>query len=176
VGVRWDLLFADLVAQLDAADGQADAHALADLTRAEQATVALADRLRASVAGRTLAVRLADGSRLSGQVRDVAADWVLLGEGARRHVVPLSALTLVEGLAPHAVPAPPGTGAGRGLPAVLRALMRDRAVIGVRTLAGEVTGRVARVGKDHLEIAATSGGLRGSHVVPFSALVCVSET
>ncbi|MHA7134582.1 hypothetical protein [Oerskovia turbata] len=172
--MRWDLLFADLVAQLDAADREAADHELADLTRAEQSTILLADRLRTSVAGRPVTVRLTDGSRLTGQVAGVAADWVLLGERARRHVVPLRAMTLVDGLTPHAVPGPTGTGAGRGLPALLRALMRDRAVVRVRTLAGEVVGRVARVGKDHLDVAAAEG--LGAHVVPYSALVCVSET
>lgn len=174
--MRWDLLFADLVAQLDAGDAQADAHVLADLTRAEQATISLADRLRASTHGAPVGVRLADGSRLTGQVRAVAADWFLVGDGARRHVVPLPAVTVIDGLAAHAVPGPAGPGAGRGLPALLRTLMRDRAVVRVRTLVGELDGRVARVGKDHLDLLATSGGARASHVVPFTALVCVSET
>lgn len=176
MGVRWDLLFADLVAQLDAGDAQADAHVLADLTRAEQATITLGDRLRASVLGPPLGVRLTDGSRLTGQVRAVASDWFLLEDGNRRHVVPLLAATVIDGLATHAVRGPSGTGAGRGLPALLRTLMRDRAVVHVRTLAGELDGRVARVGKDHLDLLATSGGARASHIVPFVALVCVSET
>jgi hypothetical protein len=176
VGVRWDLLFADLEAQLDAADAQADAHVLADLTRAEQATISLADRLRGSIEGRPLGVRLVDGAHLTGQVRAVADDWFMLAEGGRRHVVPLLAVTVFDGLTAHAVPAPSGTGAGRGLPALLRALMRDRAVVRVRTLAGEVDGRVGRVGKDHLDVTDTGGGMRSSRVVPFGALLCVSES
>ncbi|WP_030150000.1 hypothetical protein [Oerskovia turbata] len=174
--MRWDLLFADLEAQLDAADVQAEAHVLGDLTRAEQATISLADRLRGSIGGHPVGVRLVDGSHLTGQVRTVAADWFLLEDGKRRHVVPLLATTVFDGLTAHAVPAPSGTGAGRGLPTLLRALMRDRAVVRVRTLAGEVDGRVARVGKDHLDVMDTAGGTRSSRVVPFAALLCVSES
>ncbi|MFF3063256.1 hypothetical protein ACFVQ3_01750 [Oerskovia sp. NPDC057915] len=173
--MRWDLLFADLEAQLDAADVQADAHVLADLTRAEQATISLADRLRGSIEGRPVGVRLTDGSHVTGQVRAVGADWFLLGDGSRRHVVPLLAVMVLDGLTAHAVPGPSGSGAGRGLPSLLRALMRDRAVVRVRTPGGEVDGRVARVGKDHLDVMGTEGGARSSRVVPFAALVCVSE-
>lgn len=175
MGVRWDLLFADLVAQLDAADLPADAHALADLTRAEQATVHLTDRLRASL-GRQVGLGLLDGSRLTGSVRDVGVDWLLVGEGVRQHAVPLQAITTLDGLSQHAVPAPAGTRAGRGLPTLLRALMRDRVVVQVHTLAGQAVGRVGRVGKDHVDVELVAGGARASQVVPFSALVCVSET
>jgi hypothetical protein len=173
-GVRWDLLFADLVAQLDAADVLADAHAVADLTRAEQATTLLTDRLRAVTNTHPVTVRLADGTCLTARVAAVGTDWVLFADAARRHLVPLLAVTMVDGLTRHAVPAPTGTGAGRGMPAVLRALMRDRSVVQVRTLAGELVGRVARVGKDHLDVSDVDG--RGVRIVPYTALVCVNET
>jgi hypothetical protein len=173
-GVRWDQLFADLVAQLDAVDAQNDMHALADLTRAEQATTLLTDRLRAVAHAHLVTVTLTDGTRLTARVAVVGPEWILIADAARRHLVPLVAVTTVEGLTPHTVPAPTGTGAGRGMPAALRALMRDRAVVRVRTLAGEVVGRVARVGKDHLDVSDAHGP--GAYVVPYSALVCLSET
>lgn len=179
--VRWDLLFADLAAQLDAAEAADGMQTIAELTRAEQATVLLTDRLRAA-AGTLLDLHLVDGHRLAAEVRDVAPDWVLLAERSRQHVVPQTAIASISGLTHHALAPTSRAEAGRSLGAVLRALMRDRAPVRVRTRSGQVDGRIARVGKDHLDVeeprhdqgsarTATSGRL-----VPFSALVCVSET
>src|SRR6478735_7614549 len=71
VGMRWETLFADMEAQLAAAD------------RAERATVHLADRLRESV-GRSQRVRIAGGEPLEGDLVDVADQWLLLAQGAER--------------------------------------------------------------------------------------------
>lgn len=173
--VRWDLLFADLVAQLDAADVQADAHALADLTRAERATVSLADRLRAS-RGWPVALELVDGSRVNGEVREVGVEWVLIDERPWQHLVPLRATTVVAGLSSHAVPEPSGSRAGLGLPSALRVLMRDRGTVHVRTVSCRVVGRIARVGKDHIDVEELELGSRSGRTVPFGALVSVSGT
>ncbi|KRC34137.1 hypothetical protein ASE15_13155 [Oerskovia sp. Root22] len=178
--VRWDLLFADLAAQLDAAEAADGVQTIAELTRAEQGTILLTDRLRAAV-GALLDLHLVDGHRLAAEVRDVAPEWVLLAERSRQHVVPLTAIASIHGLTRHAVAPTSRTEAGRSLGAALRALMRDRAPVRVRTRSGQVDGRVARVGRDHLDVEELSHeqpgrAARTGRLVPFSALVCVSET
>ncbi|MFD6164849.1 hypothetical protein ACFWFR_06645 [Oerskovia sp. NPDC060287] len=179
--MRWDLLFADLAAQLDAAEVADGMQAVAELTRAEQATILLTDRLRAAVGG-PVDLHLADGHRLAAEVRDVAPEWVLLAERSRQHVVPLTAIASISGLTRNALTPASHAEVGRSLGAVLRALMRDRAPVRVRTTSGQLDGRIARVGRDHLDIeelrhdqgpGRTAGPGR---IVPFTALVCVSET
>src|SRR5665647_2944298 len=51
VRMRWAALFADMELQLDAADARGRDQTVADLTRAERASVRLADRVRACVGG-----------------------------------------------------------------------------------------------------------------------------
>src|SRR5215207_1477465 len=90
---RWELLFADLEAQAAAQDA-AEADALvSELTRAEHATMTLADRFRAGV-GAGVMLELLDGAPLRGVVREVADEWTLLQgvrpEPASQHLVPLA--------------------------------------------------------------------------------------
>lgn len=165
---RWARLFGDLEAELAAALA-VDDEAVADLTRAERASVTFADRLRGAV-GTPVTVVLADGERLAGTVADGAETWVLLVGGGRQHLVPLAAVATCSGAGVRAVP-----GARRdvlGLGTVLRALSRDRARVLVRARGATVVGRVGRVGRDHLDVEADDG--RGPQVVPFSALLAVT--
>nr|BFF18555.1 hypothetical protein GCM10025730_20760 [Promicromonospora thailandica] len=75
--VRWAALFGDLEAQADA-QSAAELDALVpELTRAEHATMTLADRFRA-VIGSGVTVELLDGEPLRGVVREAADEWVLL--------------------------------------------------------------------------------------------------
>ena len=55
----------------------------------------------------------------------------------------------------------------------MRTLQRDRARVAVRTLSGVSAGRIARVGRDHLDVDLLDG--RGARLVPFPALLVVSE-
>lgn len=173
--VRWAALFGDLEAQADA-QSAAELDALVpELTRAEHATMTLADRFRA-VIGSGVTVELLDGEPLRGVVREAADEWVLLQgvrpEPAGRHVVPLGAVAGVQGLARQAAPAASRRDAV-GLGTLLRALQRDRVRVAVRTLRGAVTGRVARVGRDHLDVDVLDIG--STRLVPFAALLVVSE-
>lgn len=176
--VRWEALFADLSAQLEAASVAQREADVADLTRAERATVALADRVRAA-SGARLAVTLLGGERLEGQVLDAAPTWVLLasGPGGAEAVVPLAAVAVVDGLRPAAAPRPGAVLSRLGLGHVLRAVARDRAVVRVLTTGGTVVGRVDSVGADHLDVAlvhADSGRPTGTtRAVGFAALLAV---
>lgn len=172
---RWDALFGDLEAQARA-QSAAEADALvSELTRAEHATMTLADRFRAAV-GAAVTVELLDGAPLRGVVREAADEWVLLQgvrpEPAGRHLVPLGAVAGVHGLGRQAASATSRRDA-LGLGPALRTLQRDRVRVTVRTLGGTVSGRVARVGRDHLDVDVLDD--RGVRLVPFSALLVVSE-
>ena len=173
VPMRWDALFDDLAAQLAAAQSQDRVAAVADLTRAEHATVSLAERLRAAPGVVTLDLR--DASAVTGEVREVAQEWTLLADGRRQHLVPLDAVVAVRGLGRHADPPRSSRSATLGLGHALRALQRDRRPVQVRTAAGSCSGWVARVGKDHLDLEPSPGSAHGARVVPWSAVVCVSE-
>ncbi|MFI6426151.1 hypothetical protein [Promicromonospora sp. NPDC050880] len=172
---RWAALFGDLEAQARARSA-AEADALVpELTRAEHATMKVADRFRAVVGG-AVTVELLDGTPLRGVVREVADEWVLL-QGVRpeptgQHLVPLGAVVGVLGLARQAASATSRRDA-LGLGPALRTLQRDRVRVTVRTLGGTVSGRVARVGRDHLDVDLLDD--RGARLVPFSALLVVSE-
>jgi len=173
---RWELLFADLEAQLVAHEVAERGDAVAELTRAEHAAIPLADRWRAAL-GAPVTVELADGERVAGVVRRAAASWVLLdGRGASgqvEHLVPLAAVASVVGLGRQAVPSTARTDA-LGLGTVLRRLQRDRARVVVRTRAGQAVGRLARIGADHLDLDETEAAPR-PRVVPFTALLRVSQ-
>ncbi len=176
--VRWENLFADLEARLEAAE-RADLLAdVPELTRGELGGVGLGDRMRAAL-GAGVTLDLSGGARVTGTVVDVDAAWVLVADGPRRHLVPVAALAAVGGLG-RSVAAPAGGVARRlGLGAALRALARDRALVRVVHRSGQVRGRIDAVGADHLEVAAA--GLdddrpSGARVlVPFAALEVISS-
>ena len=174
---RWELLFADLEAQLAAHQEAARDGEVAELTRAEHASITLADRLRA-VMGGSVTLELHDGETIQGTLRRVAASWLLLeGRGASgrtEHLVPLASICAVTGLSRHAVPSVTRTD-GLGLGTVLRELQRDRARVVVRTSGGHAAGRLARVGQDHLDLEETDRAPVRTRTVPFAALLRVSQ-
>ena len=175
--MRWDALFADMELQLDAVDGRGRAQDVADLTRAERASVHLGDRVRGSLF-REIGAVLMDGTRVVGAVRDVGPVWVLLVDGNREHLVPLGAVATVVALGELSAP-PEGAVLRRlGLGHALRAVARDRRLVDVVTMAGTVTGRLDGVGADHVDVALVhpdSGRPTGElQVVPFAALLLVT--
>lgn len=161
--VRWDELFADLEAQLVAARADEARAELSELVRAERATVQLADRLRAT-RGRPVRLHVGDlpgdpDAVVGGVLTEVGAGWVLVLEpGSRQALVPLVGVEVVEGLAPHVSPAAGEVERRLGLGVALRALGRDRVEVRVHTRGRAVTGRIDRVGADHLDLAPDRGG------------------
>jgi hypothetical protein len=171
-------LFADLEAQLDAAVVAEREGAVAELTRAEQASVTLADRLRAAV-GQSVRAELRDGDVVEGRLAHAAHEWFQIDArtAPRRvqHLVPTAAVATFAGLGSRAEPSTARTDA-LGLGTALRALQRDRSRVQVRTDAGTVVGRIDRVGRDHLDLTAVEGARGTVRVVPFVALLRVSES
>lgn len=174
--MRWQRLFADLEAQAEAEERLDGAARTADLQRAEMAAIMQADRLRGA-RGSVVALALQDGTRLAGVLAEVADEWLLLDVAGREVVVPGAAVDAVDGL-PARARQDGGVAARLGLGHVLRGLARDRAVVVVRTRGGAFSGRIARVGRDHLDVeAAGVGDARapaGSSSVRFAAVLSVS--
>jgi hypothetical protein len=182
--MRWDHLLADLEAQGHAADDAALDTEVADRTRLERGRLGVADRLRAQ---RDAQVRLQvrGAGQLTGTVRDVGPDWVLLADPHvpdRETVVALGALDVLT--LPSDASAPDGSGRtarSQDLAWVLGRLARDRA--GVRILLREgaaVGGTVDRVGTDHVDVALHDGDVlrrgdqvRGRAVVSLAAIAAV---
>lgn len=171
---RWDGLFADMEAQLAAVRAAELVAEVADRTRAELATVALADRLRAHV-GSALTVRTSIGTAITGELVDVAAQWLLLGERGWQCLVPITAVDDVAGLGLHVAAPEPAVLRALGLGHALRALARDRVVVRLVTRSGDLRGRLQRVGADFVEVTADTGerrpGRPETRTVPFGALV-----
>ncbi len=178
--VRWDRLFDDLEAQLDAADAADLAGEVQERTRIERGHVVLADRLDAW-RGQALTVHLAGGCRLDGPLLDAAAEWLVLG-GVAPTLVVLDAITGLSGLGSAAA----GTGRDSvrrrySLVAVLRAVARDRSPVRAGLVDGTVlTGTVDAVAADHLDLAEHAGdeprrpaAVRGVRAVPLRALATV---
>jgi hypothetical protein len=168
--MRWESLFADMEAQLAAArlaDVRAD---VAELARAERASITLAARARSS-AGRQVRVLVGGSDVVEGELIDAAPQWLLLATSpARRALVPLRAAVAVDGLAPHAAPYAGSVESRLGLGHALRALARDRVAVRVRTGDVDLTGRIERVGADHLDLAEVDGARRGAWAVAFATL------
>jgi hypothetical protein len=180
--MRWDRLFDDLQAQLDA-DGQRELDLeVSDRTRRERAQVGMHERL---IAHRGLGVelRLAAGVLVSGSIADAGSDWLLVHErGDRGSLVPFGAIVAINGLgARAAVGAGTATAKRFGLGYALRGLSRDRAVVSLTDIAGSVTtGTVDAVGADALDlsehpsdVARRAENIVARRVVPFTAIVVV---
>lgn len=176
--MRWDELFGDLESQWQAQvrrdlDGE-----VADRTRRERATIALADRLAAHH-GRVVGVALVDGTLLEGQVREVGQGWLLLSAVTGSCLIPGAAVAAITGLGRRA--GVPGPGRSFGFGYALRGLSRDRAAVTVLDVSGGVsTGTIDAVGRDFLELSEHPADLprrrenvTGTRVVPFAAVVLV---
>src|SRR3954453_17136906 len=103
--VRWDRLFADLDAQLAAADAAELAGEVGDRTRREVARLHLADRARLAI-GAAVGVGLGAAGNPSGRLEREGPEWWLLGgTGGIDQLVCTQALTWVTGL-PALAPTP----------------------------------------------------------------------
>jgi len=154
--VRWDALFADLEAQLDAVQVEDRSGEVADRTRREVARLRFVDRLRAA-RSRPVVLRLQGAGVLTGDVADVGADWVLLEEpGGGAALVSLWAVVALSGVGTRSeLPGSEGEVERRfDLRFALRKLVRDRTVVELTLLDGtRVTGTLDRVGADHVDLA-----------------------
>ncbi|WP_432544426.1 hypothetical protein [Kineococcus sp. SYSU DK002] len=168
--MRWDDLFEDLEAQAEHGRREDLAAEVADRTAREEATVALADRLRAATAEVTWVLH--DGWAVTGAVLGAGPGWSLVGERDGRQVlVPTHAVALLRGVPAHsAAPAGP-VAARRTFLMAVRALAGARERVTVRTTAGAVPGTIRRVCADHLDVEDGAG----ARTIPFGAVLAVLE-
>lgn len=188
--MRWDALFADLDAQLQA---QADQQFQAEVQQArelERSQLLLADRLRAHLedqrsASEQLRVRLRGGRQVTCCLESVGADWIAGSAGVHSLLIPLPAVLMVESLARTAAQEMSPTRRRLTIAAPLRALMNDRAGVAVFGEGADgdaelAAGRLIAVGKDHLDVLAPAGDgqaperqARSIRTVPLSAIALI---
>ena len=174
--MRWEALFADLEAQLASADQRTLDGEIAERVRIEVGSVTLLDRVRAR-RGRSILVR-AGGAALAGTVLDVGADYLLLATPGGQALVPVAAVDAIGGLGRQARREESAVRRRLGLRGALRGLARDRAPVRLVTRFGELSGLLARVAADHVDLVpATPGdadaGAAAAEAVSLQAIVLV---
>lgn len=184
--MRWDDLFRDLEAQLEAAEAAELAGEVADRTRREVAALRLVDRLEPGV-GHPVRLQVAGCGQVAGTLVDVRPQWLLVDEApGREALVRLDAVLGVSGLgARSSAPGRDGTVAARlGLAYALRGIARDRLPVTLWLADGSiVAGTLDRVGEDFVELAEHAvgeprrpAGVAGVRAVPFAALAVVRRS
>jgi hypothetical protein len=181
--MRWDALFADIEA-LAAAEGEVERRLeVADRTRFELGRLRLIDRLQPALhTDAALRVGLMGHPALRGSLQGLGPDWLLLAqEAGAESLIALGAVQTIQGLT--AVSAEPGweglVGARLDLRVVLRRVVRDRSTVNVGLTSGDtLSGRLARVGSDHVEITMARGPHQGAGAdwtLPLTALAFVER-
>lgn len=158
--MRWEALFADMEAQLEAAERLALESEISERARMDQSAIEFADRLRGQT-GHFLKFRLQGGRTFAGTLTHTGSGWLMLEEGVRSVLIPLGAVRFVEGLTRSTAPAGAAGGRRLGLASAFRALARDRAEVMVYLGdegGGYVSGTIDRVGRDFLEMAVLPAG------------------
>ena len=187
-GMRWEQLFNDLDAQFDdLADAQMMAE-LADRERVALGAVSMRQRIAGAI-DRTIRVRTTVGLVVTGRLRKVGPDWLLLQEGVGREaLLATAAVTQVEGLSTGSGSPIGGVELRLDLRFVLRGLSRDRSPVAVVVRGGgdptgpytESTGTIDRIGADFLELAVhapweprRAASVRSVVLIPLAAVVLV---
>jgi hypothetical protein len=190
--MRWEELFDDLSGQAAAAEGDERQGEIVDRGRYETGRVSLAERLRSVPLHRRLLIVLPGGDPLTGSVLAVGLDWVAVRAGAQEWLLPLAAVRRVQVLPGPEAGDPPLRGAGLASPAdpvratlglsyAVRYLVRDRTVLALRLVDGDVlTGTADRAGLDHLELAEHPADLprrarsvRATWIVPYAGIAAI---
>ena len=180
--MRWDALFADLSGEAEAEAEAERRSELADRIRAELGRLRLVDRLHPLLAAGTvgLRIRVAGHDVLAGQLQTLGIDWLLLGQadGAAEVFVPLAAVQWLQGVGPESdEPGWEGSvGARLTVRFILRRIVRDRSRVIVGLTCGDVlSGRLSRVGADHVELAPMEPAA-GSYTIPIPAIAFVRRS
>ena len=179
--MRWERLFDDLEAQLEAASAAELAGEVAERTRHERALLTLSDRLVAWV-GQSVRLHLLGGTTVAGLLEQAAQEWVVVQYGPAPMLVPVAAVVAVTGLGGSAATADRSSVRRRlGLTAALRAVARDRSPVQIELVDGRaVTGTVDAVGADHMDLAEHSpdefrrpAAVRRVQTLPLHAIAAV---
>ena len=187
--MRWEQLFSDLDARFeDLADAEMMAE-LADRQRVAAGAITVVERVGGAL-GRPVRIRTTAGVTVTGTLRKIGPDWLLLQEAPGREVVlALRAATIIEGLSAATGPAIKGVELRLNLRHALRGMARDRSPIALVVCGGagdsagvhtEITGTIDRLGADFLELALhapweprRAASVRSVVLVPLPAVVLV---
>ncbi|MGL5856851.1 MAG: hypothetical protein ACRC35_00310 [Angustibacter sp.] len=179
--MRWDRLFDDLEGQLAAQASAELAAEVAERTRAERASITVADRLAAWL-GRSCTIHAQGDVRIVGTLCEVAAQWAVVEEPFGPVLLLTASVTGVHGIGSGADRSQ-ASGVGRrlGLGVVLRGIARDRTPVRITLVTGDVVvGTIDAVGADHLDLAEHAADvprrmaqLRGARLVPWWSMTCV---
>jgi len=168
LGMRWDHLFDDLSGQLEHELQSEQADLLHEEERLRLGRLPLRDRLvvlRGSegASAARIRCRLRSGEIVRLRLVTVGRDWMAgdLDEppGRDQAIIPFSAVDALlldpaqALLSLEPVVERSELAARLGIAFLLRDLCRRRAVVTVRTLVGDATGTIDRVGRDHLDLA-----------------------
>jgi hypothetical protein len=195
--MRWDRLFADLEARFEEIEDAQAAAELADRERVAVGAVLMIARLAGSL-DQSVRLRLAGSALVTGTLRSVGPDWLLVVDGqGRESVIALAGITAVEGLRSSTGPEPGGLALRLDLRRALRGLVRDRAPVAVGLVGSggaattdvgsfaaagtsEIVGTIDRVGADFIEVAVhaaweprRAGAVRSVVLVPIAAILLV---
>lgn len=156
--MRWEELFADLEAQLEAETAADLRSEVAERSRLELARITLADRASAHRGGQ-VQVGVLGAAAVQGRLLDVADGWLLVATERHREVlVPVLACQWLVGLGRAADRQGPAVVRRLGLTSALRSLARQRVTVRlVLTGGSELTGTIDRVLADHLDLAEHPG-------------------
>lgn len=188
--MRWEQLFADLDARFDElADAELLAE-LADRQRVAVGAVLLTARLGGAVS-RPIRLRTTSAGAVTGTLRQVGPDWVLVQEApGREALVNLGAVTVVEGLTTATGRPPAGIALRLNLRHMLRGIARDRSPVvvsvpGSSTTEGgargtDISGTIDRLGADFVEVAVhapwearRAASVRSVVAIPLASVVVV---
>ena len=157
--MRWTALFADLDAQLEAADQASLETEVQDRTRREAGLLTLVDRLRPALGQRTTVLVQGVGS-VTGVLTGTGPDWLLLAAGdgpaAAELLVPMAAVLAVTASGPTSSPPASVDAVSQRLDLrwALRCLARNRSGVQVALRDGSLlTGTLDQVGADYVELA-----------------------
>lgn len=169
--MRWERLFEDLEGQWDAGDAEHRHIEAAERIRAERAGIDLSSRLWAA-RSTDIAVTLVTSETVRGTLNDAAHTWILLGADHRNVLIPIHAVARVSGLGPQA---DTDSTVVRKLTwgYAMRVLSRDRSVVTVETLAGQLSGLIGAVGEDYIEVIDPQRPAQSS-AIAMSAIVYVA--
>lgn len=187
--MRWEQLFADLEAQYAALSDAELAGEIADRQRTEFGAITTCERLRGSI-GAPVRITLQSGVAVSGVLRRVGADWLLVEESPGSEVLAaFAAIVVIDGLGSNTA-LPAGELDSRlTLRLALRGLARDRAPVTITVLGApvaetgtglELAGTIDRVGADFVELAdhaawepRRGGAVRTRRLVPLARVLMV---
>ena len=181
--MRWDSLFDDFEAQLASAARLDQEAQVADIVRAEQAGVGMAERLRGH-GDAPVELVLRAGVRVRGRISQVADAWFVVDSAPHSVLVPMGSVVAASGLGRGARSETSTVRRSLSLASGLRALARDRAFVSCLADGGAgephtVRGTIDTVGRDYLELAVRRGDdwaaprSVATSIVPFSALIAV---